>query len=194
MKIESYTYPKSSFLSIEKDMNLIIDALLKNGRLKKYLYYNTRDCLNQPELSEEQSLELINNNIKIVPNVPLEGTMQNYIVIHFDDFIPNFSNPEFRDNIIEIDILCHTNLWQLDGYQLRPYRIAAEIDSLLDKKHLTGIGKTEFQMAKKILIDNDYAGVCLTYRVVHGEEDKINMLNPIDEEQFLEDFKEMMNA
>lgn len=49
-------------------------------------------------------------------------------------------------------------------------------------------------MAKKILIDNDYAGVCLTYRVVHGEEDKINMLNPIDEEQFLEDFKEMMNA
>ena len=30
MKIESYTFPKSSFLSLEKDYSLIIDKIIKN--------------------------------------------------------------------------------------------------------------------------------------------------------------------
>ena len=37
MKIQSYTYPKSSFLSAEKDMNIIVDRIMKNDRLKKML-------------------------------------------------------------------------------------------------------------------------------------------------------------
>ena len=42
MKIETYQYPKSSFLSVEKDMSLITSYLLKNERLKKSLsgYYS----------------------------------------------------------------------------------------------------------------------------------------------------------
>ena len=40
---------------------------------------------------------------------------------------------------------------------------------------------------------DEYAGVCLLYRAVHGEEDKKRMPNPIDDEKFLEDFKEMNN-
>ena len=30
MKIQSYTYPKSSFLSTEKDMNIIVDHIIGN--------------------------------------------------------------------------------------------------------------------------------------------------------------------
>ena len=37
MKKETYTYPHSSFLSIEKDMNIIINKMFENDRLKKYL-------------------------------------------------------------------------------------------------------------------------------------------------------------
>ena len=51
MKIQNYTYPKSSFLSAEKDMNIIVDRIMKNDRLKKMLYYTTRDCLDRPKLS-----------------------------------------------------------------------------------------------------------------------------------------------
>ena len=50
MKKETYTYPHSSFLSIEKDMNIIINKMFENDRLKKLLYYNTKDCLNKPKL------------------------------------------------------------------------------------------------------------------------------------------------
>ena len=33
MKREVYSYPKSSFLSTEKDMNLIVQMIMKNERL-----------------------------------------------------------------------------------------------------------------------------------------------------------------
>ena len=59
--------PQSSFLSMEKDMGLITNMVLKNPRLKKLLYYTTTDCLSRPALTEDQSLELFGKNIKIIP-------------------------------------------------------------------------------------------------------------------------------
>ena len=56
MYIDRDPQPKSSFLSIEKDMHLISNMMLRNSRLKKMLYYTTPDCLNKPELSEDQSI------------------------------------------------------------------------------------------------------------------------------------------
>jgi hypothetical protein len=58
MKREVYTYPKSSFLSTEKDMNLIVQMIMKNEHLKKMLYYNTRDCMSKPNLTEDETLSL----------------------------------------------------------------------------------------------------------------------------------------
>jgi len=58
MKREVYSYPKSSFLSTEKDMNLIVQMIMKNERLKKMLYYTTRDCMNKPNLTEDETLGL----------------------------------------------------------------------------------------------------------------------------------------
>jgi hypothetical protein len=48
MKVLTYKYPKSSFLSIEKDMGIIIDMIFKNERLKKLLLNNTKDALLKP--------------------------------------------------------------------------------------------------------------------------------------------------
>jgi hypothetical protein len=71
------------------------------------LHYTTKDCLNQNPLSADESLELFGKNIKIVPKLTVDGTVLNYIIISFDNFTPNGENPEFRDNIIEFDIICH---------------------------------------------------------------------------------------
>ena len=86
---------------------------------------------------------MFKNNIKIVPKLYIDGSVLNYILINFDNFTPS-ENPEFRDNTIEFDIICHFDQWKLKDFQLRPYRIAAELDSMLDKKHLTGIGQINF--------------------------------------------------
>ena len=125
MKVVNYREPKSSFLSIEKDLGIITEAILKNKNLKKLLFYNSSDALNRAPISEEDSLGLINKNIKIVPKLRVDTEMLNYILISFDNFTENERNPEFRDNYIVFDIICHLDLWQLEDFQLRPYRIAA---------------------------------------------------------------------
>ena len=68
---------------------------------------------------------------------------------------------------------------------MRPYRIAAEIDSMFDRKHLTGIGELEFLGCNQIILTDEYAGLCLLYSAIHGEEDKIKNTTPLGEEQFL---------
>ena len=192
MKKIVYNYPESSFLSVDKDMGLITEMIMKNKNLKKMLHYTTKDCLDKPDLTEDQTLELFGKNIKIVPKLTVDGSVLNYVMISFDNFTPS-SNPEFRDNIIEFDVICHFDQWHLKDFQLRPYRIAAEIDSMFNKKHLSGIGKLEFLGGNQIILNDEYGGFCLMYSATHGEEDKKNMPNPMDEEQFIENFDEMFN-
>lgn len=190
MKIERYTAPQSSFLSVEKDLEIIIEKFLSNNRLKKLLYYTIPDALDQPNLTMEQSNSMIGTNIKLVPKVYINKDVLNYIFINFDSFVPNSNNPEFRNNIIEIDIVCHFDQWHLKDYQLRPFRIAAEIDTMLNNKHLTGIGNLLFYGANKVNINHEFCCFCLKYVAVHGGEDKKGMLSPEDQHAFLEDFKE----
>lgn len=193
MKIENYHPPKSSFLSINKDMRLLIDKFLANDRLCNLLFYTDRNALDKPKLTDEQKIGMFGVNLKTVPKLYVDGSVLNYIIINFDNFIES-SNPEFRDNIIEFDIICHFDQWQLKDFDLRPYRIAAEIDSMLDKQKLTGIGLVEFLGANQILLTDEFAGVCLMYRTYHGEEDKKKMPNPADQEQFEQEFKQMIES
>ena len=194
MKIEGNIQPKSSFLSMEKDASLISNMLLRNERLKKLLYYTTPDCLDRKILTEDQSLELFGKNIKLVPKLYVDNSVLNYVILSFDNFTPNMTNPEFRDNIIEFDIICHFDQWKLKDFQLRPYRIAAEIDSMFDEKHLSGIGLLHFLGANQMILTDEYAGLCLMYQAIHGGEDKTKMLNPNDEKQFEQDYRKMMGV
>ena len=193
MMIKGYQQPKSSFLSVEKDLSIIIDNMLKNERLKRLLYYTSPDALERPNIGEDNSLALIGKNIKIVPKLYVDGSVLNYIIVSFDNFTET-SNPEFRDNIVEFDIICHFDQWQLRDFALRPYKIAAEIDTIFDNKKLTGLGRLEFLGASQIVLTDEFAGLCLMYRAVHGEEDKKNIPNPNSEERFLEDFRDFVKA
>ena len=188
MKVKNYIEPKSSFLSVEKDMAIIVDKILSSNRLKKLLHYTTKDALKQPKLTEDQSLDLFGTNIKLVPKLYIDGSVLNYIIVSFDNFIPNATNTEFRDNILSFDIICHFDQWQLQDFQLRPYKIAAELDSMINKQKLTGIGLVEFAGMNQIILNDEFAGLSLMYRVIHGEEDKKHMLTPQDEKLFLNDF------
>ena len=190
--VKKFPLPKSSFLSTEKDLDLIISGMLKNERLKRLLFHTTKDALNRKNLTEDESLSLINKYIKIGPKLTVDGSVLNYIIISFDNFTPS-ENPEFRDNIIEFDIICHFDQWQLQDFALRPYKIAGEIDSMFNGKHLTGIGTLNFLGANQIILTDEFAGLCLMYQAVHGEEDKKFMPNPTDEEKFLEDWSEMLD-
>ena len=193
MKIVNYEYPHSSFLSVEKDMEIITEKMLKNERLKRLLYYTTKDALDKPPIGEDATYELFGKNIKIVPKLYIDGSVLSYIIISFDNFTPNATNPEFRGNIVSFDILCHFDQWELQGFSLRPYKIAAEIDSMFNSKRLTGIGTLQFLGANQLMINEEFAGISLMYQAIHGDEDKKNISNPIENDKFIEEFDKMWN-
>ena len=194
MKLPGYETPKSSFLSLQKDLEIITNKFMKNERLKRLLHYTTRDALNREDLSEEESVALFKKNIKLVPKLYIDGSVLNYIIISCDNFTPNVTNPQFRDNVISFDIICHFDQWELKDFQLRPYMIAGEIDSMLDGKHLTGIGDLQFLGANQLVLNDEFAGISLMYQTIHGGEDKMHQPNPMDETRFLIDYEKMLSA
>ena len=195
MKIENYLFPNSSFLAIEKDFDILVNLILKNDRLKKLLYYSTKNALTQPPVSSEEALGMFGKQIKIVPKLKVDYNEWCYIIISFDNFTTNMTNPAFRDNIISFDIVCHFDQWQLTDFKLRPYLIAAEIDTMLQNQRLTGIGEITFLGANQIVLSDEFAGITLMYQAVHGVEgeDSKNPLNPAEQNLLNENFDKIFN-
>lgn len=172
MKIKGYEFPKSSFLSLEKDLGFIVRKMLSNNNLKKLLYYTDKNCLSLPNLDEKQTLELIDKHIRIEPKQNVSKDAHSYIYMVFDDFVPNATNPSFRNNLIIFNIVCHYDDWNLGDFQLRPYKIAGEIDAMFNGKNEFGIGEFQLVGGEQTTINDEFGGVTLVYMVIHGNEDK----------------------
>lgn len=199
--------PETSFLSVEKDASTILKAILDDNvhgeRIGKLMYYGSEDALNKQPLTSEQWRELVKPQfhrtspgcIKLVPKIYLEDEARNYIIIKFDHFSPNMTNPEFRDNIISFNIICHYDQWQLENLQLRPYQIAAALDSIFNGAKLSGIGTLEFMGCDIIMPNDEFAGLDLSYLAIHGEDDKIpHPSDPYMMESFMKAFSADANV
>jgi hypothetical protein len=44
-----------------------------------------------------------------------------------------------------------------------------------------------------MILTDEYAGLCIMYQAVHGEEDKKGMPNPMSQARFEEDFAALMD-
>lgn len=173
MRINTYEYPKSSLLGMQKDASLIMNRILSNQNILKLLNYNTRDWKSKPNVTSEMIKEMFDTKqISSVPKIKIDRPEKTYLRLIYGTTVRNSTNPEYRDNTFGIDIICHYDNWELGDFDLRPYRIAGEIDSMLDKTHLTGIGELEFVSAVPYVYDEEFAGVSLTYLAIRGHEDQ----------------------
>ena len=180
---------QSSFLSVGKDAEIILRKLFIESKpysdlLKRLLLINTKDCLDtsikayNDIIKEKGTLPKLiqNQQIRLIPKVRFfehEDTYS-YIILTFNDFVPNVKNLEYRDCFVNFDILCHTDYWDLGDYQLRPYMIAGYIDGILNNARLSGMGDFSFISCNHLILDEHLAGLSLTYRAVHFVEDKVN--------------------
>lgn len=177
MKINTYEYPKSALLGMQKDASIIMSRILSNQRVLKLLAYNTRDWESKPVVSSDMVKEMFETKqISSVPKIKIDKERKIYLRLTYGTMIPNSTNTEYRDNTFGIDIICHYDDWDLGDFDLRPYRIAGEIDSMLAGTHLTGIGELEFVSAVPCVYDEEFGGVSLTYLAIRGNEDKVNPL------------------
>ena len=192
---------KSSFLSCEKDLETIIRKLFVDSSpysdiLKALLVINTPDVLtasggiNQnseylkklKEMTVKQLRE--QGYIRIEPKLKFgeNNEVKSYILITFDNFAPS-GNEYYRDCIVMIDIICHSDYWDLGNYRLRPFQIAGIIDGILDGSKLSGIGTFDFLGCNEIVLSEELAGYCLTYSATHGIDDLIKEADEDEQEE-----------
>ena len=173
---------KSSFQSVEKDVELILKKLFVENKplsddLKKLLIINTKDCLDEVNASKYKIL--IDNMklkdlreegyIRLEPKLKFNEheEVKSYLILSLDNFTPNESNPEFRDCTVSFDIICHTDYWDIGNYRLRPIKIAGIIDGILNGSKLTGIGEFLFMGCNELILNEELSGYTLMFRAIH---------------------------
>lgn len=179
---------KSSFLSYEKDIEEILKKLFITSKkyseeLKRLLLIPNKDCLDNNtneeylKLLKETSLADLRQKgyIKLEPKIalPEHEDIKSYIIITFDNFVANATNPQFRDCTVSFDVICHTDCWDIGNYRLRPLKICGYIDGLLNNTRLSGIGTFQFLGCSELVLNQDLSGYTLMYQAVHGSDDVI---------------------
>lgn len=179
----------SPFLSCEKDAETILRRLFVESRpysdeLKRLLVISAKDCLDN--MTNEKYLAKLKEMtpgklreegyIKLEPKIrlPEHEQIKAYIILSFDNFITNTTNPQFRDCNVNFDIICHTDYWDIGNYRLRPLKICGYIDGLLNNSKLSGIGTFQFAGCNQLILSQDLSGYTLTYRAVHGTDDQLS--------------------
>lgn len=172
----------SSFLSCEKDTEIILRKLFIESRpysdvLKRLLVVQAKDAMDKDyDVSAYSLKKLIDEqyiNMDPLIKLPEHDQVKAFMGLHFDNFTPNATNPEYRDCMIHIDVVCHHDYWDLGNYRQRPFKILGYIDGILNNSKLTGIGKINFVGASKALLNENWSAFALTYMAIHGSDDKI---------------------
>ena len=145
---------------------------------------NTKNCLDDLDsevikktLQEKGSVAKLREAgyIRLTPKVEMgeHEEVKSYILISFDNFTPNRTNPEFRDCTVTFDVVCHTDYWDLGNFRLRPLKILGYIDGILNESRLSGIGTLNFLGARELILSPELSGYSLMYEAVHGSDDLI---------------------
>lgn len=178
----------SSFLTCERDTQDILKKLFIESRpyseeLIRLLVLNTKDCLDNRTSEvynkkiKEMSLGKLREEkyIRLEPKIRFSENeeVKSYILLTMDNFTPNATNTEYRDCIVNFDIICHTDYWDIGNYRIRPLKIAGYIDGILNNSKLNGIGTFQFMGCNQIVINESLSGYSLMYRAINNiDEDK----------------------
>lgn len=124
------------------NLQKIINRLISNKDLLKLLYYNDKDPLSQPDLTEEQiKEEVLEKLIKIIPRIGPKETANSIVSIRVVSARRNLENNEFRDITIAVEIFVPLTQWIIKDSNLRPFAIMGEIQKSLDNKKINGLGR-----------------------------------------------------
>lgn len=143
----------------------IATKIMKDQTLCRLLHYTDRTPLSK-EKPDVNGVDLLHKNILVVPKLPDEvETKENYIVVLFDNFIANGSNPDFKIATVRFNIICPFDEWLIEESSLRPYLMMQRIDELFNEEKIAGIGNLKFSNAEELIISPQLAGYNMEYVV-----------------------------
>ena len=185
---------QSSFLTCETEMEQVIKILFIDNQpysnmLKRLLVINSPDCLDKNNMEynqivQEMTIQRLRNEgyLNMTPRIKREehSSLKSSLIIFFDSFMQNVVSPEFLDYSLRIDIICPTDSWEMENYQVRPIKIAGYIDGIFQqhndkrlkqtgKDGLTGMGEYTFLGCTQHTLNEDLATYEFLYSVIKAD-------------------------
>ena len=182
---------KTSFLSYEKDIELIIKKIFTENKkygdiIKRLLIINQSDCLTSNNVEYDKivksySIKRLKDEgyIRTVPRLALEEheKIKSFLIIMMDNFTPT-SNDEYRSCTISFYIFSEYEHTAMDNYQYRPIKIAGYIDGVMNGAKLTNIGELKFFGAQQVPLNEYWGGIVLNYLATHEDKEDKNPIIP----------------
>ena len=153
-----------------ENLQKIVGQLLKDQTLLKYLYYEDKDPLSQPDLTTEQiQKEVFNKLVNIVPRIPPHDHAKSVISLRVLSGTQNSDNSEFRNVIFVIDVFVPLSQWIIKSDNLRPFLILGQIQKDLKGKKVNGLGRIEGGDFELSLITDETIGYEQKFGIVAYE-------------------------
>lgn len=145
-------------------INKVIELIRSDMDLCKLIKYNTEYPLDE---SDFNTSELVRKNIYPLPKIPdANSEASTFVNAYIRNYVPSRKNRNFSVIAINIDIMCHLDLWMLDG-EIRPYVIASKIDELMkNTEFYETYSQTELDAMDWKVFSDSYHGYRLTYELV----------------------------
>lgn len=139
---------------LSKNIIVLIDEILKNDKLIKYIKYNEKKPLSKDNLTDQEKINIVNDLILPTPfmmSVP-EKQRTELRLFYGNGRSKNIAH---LDSIIVFQIICHNDLWLIAEednfneedsveYAIRPLKIMNEIVRTFNGKSIKTIGKIRF--------------------------------------------------
>ena len=150
------------FKHIENNLIKLLEVLLSNENLKKYIYHLSDDPLNQPTVEAD----LLETNNIILNLFDSEILDEQRVTLFINPYEGDLRSQPLSDLTFTIDIVVPYSKWLLNGLgQIRVFRIADEIAKDIDQKNVMGIGEYEITRFRTYKVNNNYSGMTLWIKV-----------------------------
>lgn len=146
------------FKHIEDNLVKLLEILLQNENLKKYIVHLVNEPLNQPNVTQD----LIESG-HIVLNLFDEGILSDErVTVFINPYEGNLKSQPLSNLTFTVDIIVPYSKWLLNTLgQVRAFRIADEISKDIDQQKVMGIGDTEVGRFKIYKVNKNYSGLTL---------------------------------
>lgn len=152
---------------IESSLAAIKTRLLEDEDIRKLLFYDSNDAL----VNEAPKKESVKEYITLRPIYQFENK-ENYnqnsmINIYMTQATPGDDLP-IVDSILQINVVCNIDNWELVNDKIRPIQIANKIIKLVNNRKFTTSNKLVFSTLTDLIISKTVCGYALLFELTDG--------------------------
>lgn len=159
---------------LSPNLVLLLDQIIQNNNLVKYLYYNVENPLAQPNLADN-SVILFN---KLWPQ-PFD---EQIATEDFSNLRVYFANIKFENNaivsdsIVTFDIIVAKSLWLINTGTpvIRPYEIAKEVVATFRNNSVGTVGRLMFLNFQHMGVNQKFDAIRLTAKMTTFSAGQVN--------------------